>query len=161
MIISEEVMGDHAIVPPVPDIGAIENQILGLANDNILSLRFKVARYALLRAHEELDYLHYHCKSMVEIGTLPPCPDYLAHRVKSALRSGREGLRLIWNVHATITRAPGIAQYIRDARTALLQFMRHHGAAALPDHLARFELDTPPKKRLPPRRSPRLRYTRQ
>ena len=154
-------MGEQAIVPHPPDIGAIENQILGLGNNNILSLRFKVARNALLRAHEELDYLHYHCKSMVEIGTLPPCPDYLAHRVKSALRSGREGLRLIWNVHATITRAHGIAQHVHDARIVLLQFMRHHGAATLPNHLARFELDTLPKKRLFPRRSPRLQYTRQ
>ena len=154
-------MGEQAIVPHPPDIGAIENQILGLGNINILSLRFKVARKAIMLAHEELDYLHYHCKSMIELGSLPPCPDYLAHRVKSALRSGREGLRLIWNVHATITRAHRIAQHVHDARIVLLQFMRHHGAATLPNHLARFELDTLPKKRLFPRRSPRLRYTRQ
>ena len=154
-------MGEQAIVPHPPDIGAIENQILGLGNINILSLRFKVARKAIMLAHEELDYLHYHCKDMIELGSLPPCPDYLAHRVKSALHSGRESLRRIWNVHATITRAPGIAQHIRNTRIVLLQFMRHHGAATLPDHLARFELDAPPKKRLFPRRSPRLRYTRQ
>ena len=154
-------MGEQAIVPHPPDIGAIENQILGLGNNNILSLRFKVARKAIMLAHEELDYLHYHCKSMIELGSLPPCPDYLAHRVKSALRSGREGLRLIWNVHATITRAHGIAQHVHDARIVLLQFMRHHGAATLPNHLARFELDALPKKRLFPRRSPRLQYTRQ
>ena len=96
-------MGEQAIVPHPPDIGAIENQILGLGNINILSLRFKVARKAIMLAHEELDYLHYHCKDMIELGSLPPCPDYLAHRVKSALHSGREGLRRIWNVHATIT----------------------------------------------------------
>ena len=154
-------MGEQPIVPHPPDIGAIENQILGLGNINILSLRFKVARKAIMLAYEELDYLHCHCKSMIEIGTLPPCPDYLAHRVKSALRSGREGLRLIWNVHATITRAHGIAQHVHDARIVLLHFMRHHGAATLPNHLARFELDTLPKKRLFPRRSPRLQYTRQ
>ena len=154
-------MGEQAIVPHPPDIGAIENQILGLGNINILSLRFKVARKAIMLAHEELDYLHYHCKDMIELGSLPPCPDYLAHRVKSALRSGREGLRLIWNVHATITRAHGIAQHVHDARIVLLQFMRHHSAATLPNHLARFELDTLPKKRLFPRRSPRQRYTRQ
>ena len=154
-------MGEQAIVPHPPDIGAIENQILGLGNINILSLRFKVARKAIMLAHEELDYLHYHCKAMIELGSLPPCPDYLAHRVKSALRSGREGLRLIWNVHATSTRAHGIAQHVHDARIVLLQFMRHHGAATLRNHLARFEVDAPPKKRLFPRRGPRQQYTRQ
>ena len=44
-------MGEQAIVPHPPDIRAIENQILGLGNINILSLRFKVARKAIMLAH--------------------------------------------------------------------------------------------------------------
>ena len=107
----------------------------------------KLAKNALLRAHEALDYLNYHYKSMVEIGTLPAAPIYLTHRVKSALRAGREGMRRIWNVHTTIVGAQGLANYINGTRIVLLQFMHHHGAHALPGHLARFELDAPPEKR--------------
>ena len=139
-------MGDPAIDPPA-HIVEIENQIFGPTNPNILSLRYKLAKNALLRAHEALDYLNYHYKSMAEIGTLPVAPVYLTHRVKSALRAGREGMRRIWNVHTTIAGAQGIAQYVNSTRFALLRFMNQHGAHTLPRHLARFELDAPPEKR--------------
>jgi hypothetical protein len=139
-------MGDPAIDPPA-HIVEIENQIFGPTNPNILSLRYKLAKNALLRAHEALDYLNYHYKSIVEIGTLPAAPVYLTHRVKSALRAGREGMRRIWNVHTTIVGAQGLAQYINSTRFALLRFMHQHGAHTLPRHLARFELDAPPEKR--------------
>ena len=140
-------MGDHAIAPPVLNVGEIEERILGIEHDSIFSLHYRIARTALLQAQKDLSLVQNHYESMVETGTLPVYPDYVARRVKPALRAGKEGIRLLKNVHATIAGAHGIAQYMDNARIVLLQFMRHHGAAILPTRLARFELDAPPKKR--------------
>ena len=143
-------MGDHAIAPAFannPHIRQIEDDILGVEQNSIFSLHYKLARTALLHARHDLELVQNQYESMVETGTLPVYPDYVSRRVKPALRAGREGIKMLKNVHATITRAHGLAQFMDNARIALLQFLRHHGAAVLPTRLARFELETPTKKR--------------
>ena len=103
-------MGDHAIAPPVLNIGEIKDRILGIEHDSIFSLHYRIARKALLQAQKDLSLVQNHYESMVETGTLPIYPDYVARRVKPALRAGKEGIRLLKNVHATIAGAHGIAQ---------------------------------------------------
>ena len=138
-------MGDHAIAPL--NVGEIEERILGTEHDSIFSLHYRIARTALLQAQKDLSLVQNHYESMVETGTLPVYPDYVEKRVKPALRAGRKGIRMLSNVHVTIDRAHGLALFLDDARTILLQYMRRHGAALLPTRLARFDLDTPAKKR--------------
>ena len=144
-------MGEPAIAPAFadnPHIRQIEDDILGIEQHGIFSLQYKLARTTLLQAQHDLELVQNQYESMVETGTIPAYPDYVSRRVKPALRAGREGIRLLKNVHATISGAHGIAQFMDNARIVLLQFMRCHGAAVLPTHLARFELETPTKKRL-------------
>ena len=143
-------MGDHAIAPAFannPHIRQIEDDILGVEQNSIFCLHYKIARTALLRSQRDLELVQNQYESMVETGTLPVYPDYVANRVKPALRAGRKGIRILQNVHATLTKAHRVTQYMDNARIVLLQFMRHHGAAILPTRLARFELDVPPEKR--------------
>ena len=143
-------MGDHAIAPAFannPHIRQIEDDILGIEQNNIWSLHYKLARTALLQAQHDLDLVQNQYESMVETGTMPVYPDYVEKRVKPALRAGRKGIRMLSNVHVTIDRAHGLALFLDNARTILLQYMRRHGAALLPTRLARFDLDAPTKKR--------------
>ena len=112
---------------------------------------------ALFQAQHDLDLVQNQYETMVETGTMPVYPDYVEKRVKPALRAGRKGIRMLSNVHTTINRAHGLALFLDDARTILLQFMRHCGAALLPTRLARFDLDTPAKKR-PSIRPVKTRY---
>ena len=143
-------MGDHVIAPAFannPHLRQIEDDILGVEQNHIWSLHYKLARTALLQAHHDLGLVQNQYETMVETGTMPVYPDYVEKRVKPALQAGRKGIRMLCNVHVTIRRAHGLALFLDDARTILLQFMRHHGAALLPTRLARFDLDAPTKKR--------------
>ena len=143
-------MGDHAIAPAFannPHIRQIEDDILGIEQNHIWSLHYKLARTALLQAQHDLELVQNQYESMVETGTLPVYPDYVSRHVKPALRAGRRGIKMLSSVHTTIRKAHGLALFLDDARTILLQFMRHHGAALLPTRLARFDLDAPTKKR--------------
>ena len=162
-------MGDNAIAPPAldnnPDLEEIEAQILGLAPMDTLSLDYKIARNALVRAYTDLTLIQNYYESQVETGSLPLVPKYVARRVKPALHAGNEGLQSLSDIPTTIHAAPGIAEYMHEARFILLQFIRHHGPTSFPEHLARFELKIRPEKRPFTRPSrtkhaPRRQYTR-
>ena len=85
-------MGDNAIAPPAldnnPDLEEIEAQILGAAPMDALSLHYKIAKNALVRAYTDLSLVQNYYESQVETGGLPIVPKYLARRVKPALRAG-------------------------------------------------------------------------
>ena len=144
-------MGDNVIAQPMPnndpDLEEIEAQILGLAPMDTLSLQYEIARNALIRAYTDLNLIENYYEAQVETGRLPIVPEYLARRVKPALRAGNEGMDLLTNTHATITSAPGIAKFMHDARFVLLTFIRKHDPS-LPSDLARFEPRFRHKKRL-------------
>ena len=156
-------MGDHDIAPAFannPHIRQIEDDLLGIEQNSIWSLHYKLARTALLQAQHHLDLVQNQYESMVETGTMPMYPDYVEKRVKPALRAGRKGIKMLSSVHTTIRKAHGLALFLDDARLILLQFMRRHGAAILPTRLARFDLETPARKR-PSVRPGHTRYRQQ
>ena len=144
-------MGGHAIAPLAlddnPDLEEIEAQILGLAPMDTLSLEYKIARNALVRAYTDLTLAQNYYEAQVETGNLPIVPKYVNRRVIPALRAGDEALQLLSNIHATIHGGPGIAEFMHGARLVLLRFIRHHSPTTVPEHLARFELNTRHKKR--------------
>ena len=162
-------MGEPAIAPLAPgnnpDNEEIEAQLLGISPMDTLSLDYKIARHALVRAYTDLSLIQNYYESQVETGSLPIVPKYVARRVRPALRAGNDSLQSLSDIPTTIHAAPGIAEYMHEARFILLQFIRHHGLTSFPEHLARFELKTRPEKRPLTRPSrtkhaPRRQYTR-
>ena len=138
-------MGDPAIAPPA--IEEVEAQLLGTSPMDTLSLDYRIAKTALVRAYIDLTILQDYYESQVETSSLPVAPNYVTRRVEPALLAGSDALQSLSDIPTTTQTAPGIAEYVQDARFILLQYIRHHMPTSFPAHLARFELQPQTKKR--------------